>query len=208
MFFNTKALLTGAFLALAALAAPVQALDLTNVAFVQVVDAPTSIPVGHAEFCKSRPAECRANKEIVPAMPLDEARWSQLLQINANINAAVVPVADIDLYQVDEFWTYPNGYGDCEDIALAKRRELINAGWPVSTLLMAIVKEADGGGHAVLIVRTDRGDLVLDNQDGAVRLWSDTPYHYVKRQSQANAGQWVDMLDNRQITVATTAGIN
>ncbi|HWU17244.1 MAG TPA: transglutaminase-like cysteine peptidase [Devosia sp.] len=207
MFFNTKALF-GAFLALAAIAAPAQALDLTNVAFIQVVDAPTSIPVGHAEFCKTRPAECRANKNVVSAMPLDEARWSQLLQINANVNANVVPVADTDLYQVDEFWTYPNGYGDCEDIALAKRRELINAGWPVSTLLMAIVKEADGGGHAVLIVRTDRGDLVLDNQDGAVRLWSDTPYHYVKRQSQANAGQWVDMLDNRQITVATTAGIN
>lgn len=207
MFFNTKALFT-VFLAFAAITAPAQALDLTNVAFVQVVEGATSIPVGHAEFCKSRPAECRANQEIVPAMPLDEARWSQLLQINANINGNVVPVADIDLYQVDEFWTYPNGYGDCEDIALAKRRELINAGWPVSTLLMAIVKEADGGGHAVLIVRTDRGDLVLDNQDGAVRLWSDTPYHYVKRQSQAHAGQWVDMLDSRQIAVATTAGIN
>ena len=207
MFFNTKALF-GAFLALAAIAAPARALDLTNVAFIQVVDAPTSIPVGHAEFCKTRPAECRANKNVVSAMPLDEARWSELLQINANVNANVVPVADIDLYQVDEFWTYPNGYGDCEDIALAKRRDLINAGWPVSTLLMAIVKEADGGGHAVLIVRTDRGDLVLDNQDGAVRLWSDTPYHYVKRQSQANAGQWVDMIDSRQIVVATTAGIN
>lgn len=205
MFFNNKALpaaLIGAFLALAAIAAPAQALDLTNVAFVQVVEGATSIPVGHAEFCKSRPAECRRNDTVVSAMSLDETRWSELLQINANINHNVVPVADIDLYQVDEFWTYPNGYGDCEDIALAKRRELINAGWPVSTLLMSIVKEADGGGHAVLIVRTDRGDLVLDNQDGAVRLWSDTPYHYVKRQSQANAGQWVDMIDNRQIVVA------
>jgi predicted transglutaminase-like cysteine proteinase len=206
MFFTNKALF-GVFLALAAIATPAQALDLTNVAFIQVVDAPASIPVGHAEFCKARPAECRRNDVVVPAMALDEARWSELLQINANVNANVTPVSDMDLYKVDEFWTYPNGYGDCEDIALAKRRDLINAGWPVSTLLMSVVKEADGGGHAVLIVRTDRGDLVLDNQDGAVRLWSDTPYHYVKRQSQANAGQWVNMIDDRQIVVATTAGI-
>ncbi|UXN72542.1 transglutaminase-like cysteine peptidase [Devosia sp. A8/3-2] len=207
MFFTSKALF-GALLALAAIAAPAQALDLTNVAFIRVVDAPASIPVGHAEFCKARPAECRRNDSVVSAMPLDEARWSELLQINANVNGNVTPVSDMDLYQVDEFWTYPNGYGDCEDIALAKRHDLINAGWPVSTLLMAIVKQADGDGHAVLIVRTDRGDLVLDNRDGAVRLWSDTPYHYVKRQSRANAGQWVDMLDSRQIAVATTAGIN
>ena len=36
----------------------------------------------------------------------------------------IVPVTDQDLYQVAEFWTYPNGYGDCEDYALAKRREI------------------------------------------------------------------------------------
>ena len=62
---------------------------------------------------------------------------------------------------------------------------------------MAVVASANGEGHAVLMVRTDRGDLVLDNQDGTVQLWNDTPYQYIKRQSQANAGQWVDIIDNR-----------
>lgn len=204
MFFTSKAVF-GALLALAAIAAPAQALDLTNVAFVQVVDAPASIPVGHAEFCKSRPAECRRNDNVVSAVPLDEARWSQLLQINANVNGNVTPVSDLDLYQVDEFWTYPNGYGDCEDIALAKRRDLINAGWPVSTLLMAIVKQANGEGHAVLMVRTDRGDLVLDNQVGSIDVWNATPYKFIKRQSQADAGKWVDMIDDREMVVATAA---
>lgn len=197
-----QAALLGAILALAAIASPALALDVTNVAFVQTAAGTTSIPVGHAEFCKARPDECRPNSNVVSAVQLDEGLWQQLLAVNSGINQAVVPVTDMDLYQVDEYWTYPNGYGDCEDFALAKRRDLINAGWPASTLLIAVVKEANGNGHAVLMVRTDRGDLVLDNQVGSVDLWSNTPYKFIKRQSQADAGKWVDMIDDRQIIVA------
>ncbi|MDB5613791.1 MAG: putative transglutaminase-like cysteine proteinase [Devosia sp.] len=204
MSSNKKGLRTalmGAILALAAFAAPVQALDTSNVAFIQTGTTATSIPVGHMEFCKSRPEECRVNANPVATVPLDDQRWSQLLNVNAYVNQTVTPVTDQDLYQISEFWTYPNGYGDCEDYALAKRRELINAGWPASTLLMTVVKQANGEGHAVLLVRTDRGDLVLDNQVGSVDLWSQTPYQFIKRQSQANAGQWVDMMDDRNITI-------
>jgi predicted transglutaminase-like cysteine proteinase len=189
------------------MATPASAVDLTNVAFIQAAQGTTSIPVGHLEFCKARPAECRANAQVVDAMPLTDATWQQLVSINAYHNQNIVPVTDDELYQVAEFWTYPNGYGDCEDFALIKRRDLINAGWPASTLLMAVVKEANGNGHAVLIARTDRGDLVLDNQVGDIRLWNETDYQVIKRQSQANAGQWVDMLDNRDIVV-TTASAN
>ncbi|MBU1304674.1 MAG: transglutaminase-like cysteine peptidase [Alphaproteobacteria bacterium] len=199
------ATLFSAVIALIALAAPTQALDTTNIAYVQTRAGAASIPVGHAEFCQQRPQECGPNAQIIPAVTLTEALWQQLLGINAHINATVVPVTDQDLYQVSEFWTYPNGYGDCEDYALAKRRDLINAGWPASTLLMTVVKQANGEGHAVLMVRTDRGDLVLDNQVGSVDLWNATPYKFIKRQSQANAGQWVDMIDDRQVVVATAA---
>lgn len=199
------AALFGAMLALIALAAPTHALDTTNVAFVQTAEESTSIPVGHAEFCRARPSECRPNAEIVPAVTLTDTLWQQLLTVNASWNNAVVPVSDQDLYQVAEFWTYPNGYGDCEDYALAKRRDLINAGWPASTLMIAVVKQANGEGHAVLMVRTDRGDLVLDNQIGSVDLWSATPYQFIKRQSQADAGKWVDMFDTRDAVVATAA---
>jgi predicted transglutaminase-like cysteine proteinase len=203
MAFNKKALIWGLFAALAAIVSPAAALDLTNVAFIQSVDKPTSIPVGHLEFCQQRPAECQPNAQIVPAMPLNDGNWQQLVSINGHYNQTIVPVTDQDLYRVGEFWTYPNGYGDCEDFALAKRRDLINAGWPASTLMIAVVKEANGNGHAVLIARTDRGDFVLDNQDGAIRLWSETPYKFIKRQSQAHAGQWVDMLDDRVFTTAS-----
>jgi len=206
MFFIGKGLRAAFVAALLAFAgAPAMAFDTASVAFVQTVGGTTSIPVGHAEFCAHRPDECRANANPVAAVALTEGLWQQLLTVNAGINQAVIPVTDQDLYQVAEFWTYPNGYGDCEDYALAKRRQLIDAGWPASTLLMAVVKQPNGEGHAVLMVRTDRGDLVLDNQVGSVDLWSDTPYKFVKRQSQAHAGMWVDMIDTREIVTATAA---
>ena len=199
------ATLLGAMMVLTALAAPTLAFDMTNVAFVQTRAGVASIPVGHAEFCQQRPQECGPNAQQVSAVSLTEPLWQQLLTVNAQVNAAVVPVTDEQLYKVSEFWTYPNGYGDCEDYALEKRRQLIDMGWPVSTLLMTVVKQPNGEGHAVLMVRTDRGDLVLDNQVGSVDLWNATPYKFIKRQSQANAGQWVDMIDDRQVVVATAA---
>jgi predicted transglutaminase-like cysteine proteinase len=207
MFAHKKGMgaLLGALLALLAIAAPAHAIDTANVAFVQTSTTITSIPVGHADFCKARPAECGTNAHPVAAMPLTETLWQQLQTVNAYYNQSVVAVTDDDLYNVQEFWTFPNGYGDCEDYALAKRRDLINAGWPASVLLLSVVKQANGEGHAVLLVRTDRGDLVLDNQVGTIDLWSATPYKFIKRQSQADAGKWVDMIDARDMDVITAA---
>ena len=59
-----------------------------------------------------------------------------------------------------------------------------------------------GDGHAVLTVRTDRGDFILDNLVSKVLDWRDTRYRYLKRQSTANAGKWVDIIDDRPNIVA------
>jgi len=50
----------------------------------------------------------------------------------------------------------------------------------------------------VLTVRTDHGDFILDNLVGTVLDWRDTRYRYLKRQSTANAGKWVDIIDERR----------
>jgi predicted transglutaminase-like cysteine proteinase len=185
-----------------ALADPV--VDLTNAAFAPTL-GPTSIPIGHAQFCQFHASECGPHETVTGTIVLTEARWETLVRINNRMNSEIVPITDQDLYNVDEFWTYPRGYGDCEDIALAKRRALIEEGWAPSALLITVVRELNGNGHAVLMVRTDRGDLILDNQDGLVRVWNETQYQFVKRQSQADAGQWVQIEDTRPIvTVAST----
>ena len=175
-------------------------MDFTNAAFTPVSTASTSIPVGASEFCQRFPADCLPNTNIVPAAALTEASWNQLLSVNAYFNANIVPVTDRELYGVDEFWTYPNGYGDCEDIALAKRRQLIQDGWSPSDLMIAVVRQRNGEGHAVLTVRTDRGDFVLDNMRNKVMLWSETEYTYLKRQSAADPGRWVKIQDGRNTT--------
>ena len=175
-----------------------QLVDFGNVAFAPVTGR-TSIPVGHADFCRRNPTECTMNATVVDDVHLTEASWAQLLQVNNHFNVTIIPETDQDLYHVNEYWTYPNGFGDCEDIALAKRRALIQMGWPESDLLMTVAKERNGDGHAVLMVRTDRGDLILDNQDSAIRDWRNSPYHFLKRQSQADAGQWVGISDERNL---------
>jgi len=183
-------------------ASALETVDFNHPAFASVGDQPTSIPIGHAEFCRVHSDDCATNYDFVAATTLDEGKWQELLQVNADFNNSIVPVTDQVLYQVSEFWTYPSGYGDCEDYVLAKRRQLIDLGWEPSTLMIAVVRQENGDGHAVLMVRTDRGDLVLDNQSALIKLWSDTPYHYLKRQSQFDPAQWVDIYDTRAGKIA------
>jgi predicted transglutaminase-like cysteine proteinase len=203
---NTTRGLAGALIAMAMFAAPAaasQTVDLTNPAFAPVT-GPTSIPVGAAEFCKTHRAECGPSARVIDVEPLTEAGWQMLVGINNSVNGAVTPETDKDLYNVTEYWTYPSGSGDCEDYVLEKRRQLIANGWDASTLLITVVRQRNGEGHAVLMVRTDRGDLVLDNQDGRVLVWNDTPYQFIKRQSQTDSGKWVGIEDSRATIVAAS----
>lgn len=178
--------------------------DLSNPAFAPASGA-TSIPVGADDFCRRVPQACRPDARVVEVETLSQKSWDQLVAINDNVNATITPETDQDNYKQVEYWTYPtDGAGDCEDIALEKQRQLVAAGWDPSTLLMTVVRERDGNGHAVLMVRTDRGDLILDNQVGRVLLWKDTNYEYIKRQSQADAGKWVGLVDNRATIVAAS----
>ena len=92
--------------------------------------------------------------------------WKDLVRINKWVNDTVKPVTDLEHWGVVERWNYPDdGYGDCEDYVLLKRRMLMQAGWPRQALLITVVRDKRGDGHAVLTVKTDRGEFVLDNQN-------------------------------------------
>jgi predicted transglutaminase-like cysteine proteinase len=155
-------------------------------------------PIGWVEFCAENPDECRQGPAEARDVVLSAKAWTDLTRINKWVNERIKPMTDLDHFGVVEKWTYPtDGYGDCEDYVLLKRRMLIEAGWPREALLITVVREANGNGHAILTVKTDKGEFVLDNQVEKIVLWSDSGYRFVKRQSQNDQNLWVSLGDPR-----------
>ena len=161
----------------------------------------TTQPIGHYEFCLTYPGECK-QRSAGGKVKLSRDLWSRIIQINDAVNVMVRPRTDQEMWGREEVWSYPNGKGDCEDYVLMKRRLLMRAGIPENNLPITVVRQADGSGHAVLTVVTDRGDFVLDNLRGDIRLWNETGYTFLKRQSPKNSGRWVALLDSGNPAVA------
>jgi predicted transglutaminase-like cysteine proteinase len=152
-------------------------------------------PIGYVTFCREHQAECRPGPRFADRIQLTSAKFKEIEEINTAVNSAVAPITDLELYGKPEVWAYPTAKkGDCEDYVLAKRRMLIEHGFPESTLLITVVRDENNEGHAVLTVRTDKGDFVLDNKRRDVVRWADTPYTFVKQQSERNPLVWISLL--------------
>ncbi len=146
-------------------------------------------PIGWVEFCAENPGDCRGGASQPRDIVMSQTAWRDLLHH----------------WGVIEKWSLPtDGYGDCEDYVLLKRKMLIDAGWPREALLITVVRDKKGEGHAVLTVKTDKGEFVLDNQNENVVAWTETGYRFVKRQSQSDPNVWVSLGDNRP-AVATAS---
>jgi predicted transglutaminase-like cysteine proteinase len=148
------------------------------------------------------PEECTVDSSEPTVITLGQGIWKLVTEVNERVNALILPVTDQDHWGVADRWDYPDdGLGDCEDIQLLKRRILIEAGLPRRALRMTVVIDEHGAGHAVLMVRTDRGDYILDNKRSAVLSWQETGYRYVKREGSQTAA-WV-WLGNQAAPIVT-----
>ncbi|WP_406853616.1 transglutaminase-like cysteine peptidase [Alsobacter sp. KACC 23698] len=153
-------------------------------------------------FCEKSPAECQPTGDVA-AFSAGPERMAELVAVNDEVNASVTQVTDLEHFGVSDLWTLPtDGKGDCEDIALLKRRKLIDKGWPSGRLLMSAVLDQQGKGHAVLVAVTDQGDVVLDNKRDDVRPWKRTGYFFITRQSQSSPMKWVYTAPQSQILIA------
>jgi predicted transglutaminase-like cysteine proteinase len=171
------------------------------------VGVESNIPIGWRQFCATYISACDTKPSEPRDVVLSEKAWKDLVRINKWVNDNIIPMTDTDHYGMVMWWRYPDdGAGSCHSYALLKRRLLMQAGWPREALLMTIVREANGDGHAVLTVRTDKGEFILDNLNESILLWSETPYQYIKRQSQADPNVWMWLGDPR-IATATTSGV-
>ncbi len=165
--------------------------------------APAKPVAAWNDFCARNPAECTVNVSEPALITLTPAVWHTLSTVNRRVNARIKPITDMAHWGVVDRWDFPDdGFGDCEDIQLLKRRMLVERRLPRRALRMTVVIDEIGEGHAVLMVRTDRGDLILDNKTNAVLPWQRTGYSFVKREGQ-DGRAWVSL--NNDASPATTA---
>lgn len=151
----------------------------------------TSVPVGWIQFCESHPEECRESDGTTQPVQVDIPMMRQITEINSYVNGSVFQVTDQEHYNRVDVWDYPNdGRGDCEDLALLKRKLLIHAGFPKESISIAVVYKGREG-HAVLVVKTSTGDYVLDILKDDVIIWSRTGYKFKKYQSWQNPNIWI-----------------
>ncbi len=171
---------------------------------------PTTMPIGWKLFCDERPRECAPTDGGAAVVKLTPANWAQLVVVNDLANVNIEGVADDEHYNIyrrniPNWWTFPDdGKGNCNDYVMLKKKLLIEAGWPKSALLLTVVLDHERLGHLVLTVRTDRGDLILDNMNARIVRWSETGYVFIKRQSPLNPNTWV-AIEPQQYVVGSAS---
>lgn len=160
-------------------------------------------PTAYHQMCDREPGLCEPDRiagELPGATPdavLTAERWAELVRINEGVNTGLREMPDSAIYGTSDFWTAGRRSGDCEDFMIAKKQALIDAGWAADQLLYAVVEGVETPYHAVLVVRTDRGDLVLDNLRNEILRWSESGYRFVIRQSKSDPRLWVRVGDGR-----------
>lgn len=171
---------------------PAEARGLTS-SFIGV-GGRTLVPYGWVDFCSRYRSECRTRPMSARDVRLTKVTYKKLTRINNWVNAKIRAKDDQKHWNRIDQWDYPNdGKGDCEDYVLLKRRLLMEQGFPRQALLVTVVKDKRGDGHAVLTVKTDRGEFILDNLTNKIKPWRQVPYRFVKRQSQTDPNIWVEI---------------
>ena len=157
-------------------------------------------PVLEATWDAARPTMAAATLGDLPPVTVEgrrlpiSTRLRLLESVDRYVNANVRQATDMEVYGVQEYWNRsgvgPGARGDCEDLAIEKRLELIDQGYPAADLVYAVVYRPDLGLHAVLVAHTEIGDLVLDSRTPEIVLWNHAPYTWIKRQSPEDPSIW------------------
>ena len=146
-------------------------------------------PFAHVVFCTRFPAECKPSAAAA-MIALDQHTILELGDVNTAVNRSIRGVDEA----MDQ-WDINVTSGDCEDYALTKRSRLIAMGMSPRALRIAVALTFAGIGHAVLVVRTDRGDIVLDSRTDQIKYWSKVDLHWRMIHSGENPRIWYALPD-------------
>ena len=129
-------------------------------------------------------------------------------RVNTMMNAKRY-VSDKANYGKNDYWATPVEFfqrgGDCEDYAIAKYTALRALGVPENRLRIAIVQDLQKNiPHAILIVYTDQGAMILDNQmKSAVK--AERISHYKPIFSINQNAWWLHTAPRGNVTVVASA---
>lgn len=131
-------------------------------------------------------------------MNLTPEAWSAMGRVNKQVNKAIIFRDDATTWGTNDYWALPLEQGlrsgDCEDYVLEKRRALQAEGFPKEALSIALVITPWGESHAVLLVATQKGEMVLDNLSPWIVPWTETGYRWLTRQAPGgDAMRWVSI---------------
>lgn len=165
------------------------------------IDPPSSIR-GSAFAWRRARASASASVALAPAgraLAPHEARVV-IEDVNRQVNRSLASASDWQVYGRRDYWALPLSRpgrvaaGDCEDFVMEKRHRLLAAGFPMAQLSIALLRTRWGETHAVLLVETDEGALVLDNRTSDVRPWWRVKERWIMRQSPENPGAWIAVI--------------
>ncbi len=161
-------------------------------------------PFSFVKFCLDYPGDCP--KSAGPGrVHLTSGRMAELASVNRAVNHSIRPTPDASTFR---YWKLDVNAGDCNSFAVEKRHELIQRGWPAAALALTVARTSWGEGHLVVTVRTNQGDLVLDNLRSTIVPWQRTGYDWIMRQSERNPQYWVDLDGGRAGPVYAAADLD
>lgn len=151
-------------------------------------------PPGFDDACQRYAWLCHA--AVGSLRPISDAELLALAgSINQRVNRAIAQLDDRRNYGVAEYWTLPdNGRGDCEDLALLKMKLLLERGVDARLLLMAVVLDHRGDNHAVLLLRLNSEDVMLDSLTDGIAPWSRSGYTFLAKQTSGDKARWGALL--------------
>ena len=142
-------------------------------------------PLAYLLFCLEHNTQCATGK--VGRVQHSNKLRQTLERVNRSVNSSIRFKADRR-----ESWSSNVSRGDCEDFALTKRKMLVRAGVPAGALRLATVRTRRGEGHAVLVVMTSAGELVLDNARTTIVDRRQTNYRWLSMASK-DPRRWTDL---------------
>lgn len=161
-----------------------------NIEALYITEKTRSIePFAHVLFCTRSPSECTTSTGP-GTVELTREKRRELMDVNRRVNRQINARSDDSSAIGGDEWSLAPQSGDCEDYAITKRHALIGQGWPAASLRLAVAHTAWGEGHLVLIVRTSKGDLVLDNMTDAIRNWRKSGLRWNMIQAAGNPRVW------------------